>query len=240
MRHIVYVAGAGLTKALETTKRIPLMPDCVSVMADYIYEDSGELDRVILTTLAELEIAGVFQNTKEDWKGLAQRVELSDRDTEPDLTREEAEAFKKIMQDRPKENIESLLQRALQKARDDVGAGFLPLRFNFAINKMFSRIGSSLNRPILEQFLARQFDLPDARHTFISFNYDLVLDSCVQTQKKLSWNVKTGYGFTANRFITPAGAEEHLGQFDGPGGAYQMLSTSKLDCAVSADAPVTF
>jgi hypothetical protein len=239
MRHIVYVVGAGLTKALETTKRVPLMPDFVSVIADYIYEDNGKLDRVILTTLAELEIAGVFENTREDWKKLARRIELSDRDTEPDLTRGEAEAFKKIMQERPKENIESLLQRALQKARDDVGAGFLPQRFNFAINKLFSRIGSSLNRPILEQFLARQFELPDARHTFISFNYDLVLDSCVQTQGKLSWNVKSGYGFMVDRFITPQVAEEHMGQFDGPGGAFQMLLTSKLDCAVNADAPVT-
>jgi len=106
MRHIVYVVGAGLTKALETTKRIPLMPDVVSVMANYICEDNGKLDRVILTTLAELEIAGVFENTTDDWKKLAQRVELSDRDTEADLSREEAEAFKKIMQERPEENIE--------------------------------------------------------------------------------------------------------------------------------------
>ena len=239
MRHIVYVVGAGLTKALETTKPIPLMPDFVSVMADYIYEDNGKLDRVILTTLAELEIAGVFENTREDWKKLAQRIELSDRDTHPDLTKEEAEAFKKIMQERPEENIESLLQRALQKARDDLGAGLLPQRFNFAINRVFSRIGSSLNRPILDRFLARQFELQDARHTFISFNYDLVLDWCIQSQEKLAWNVKTGYGFTADRFITPQDALEHMKQFEGQGGAFSMLPTNRLDCAAHADAPVT-
>lgn len=239
MRNVVYVVGAGLSKALETTARIPLMPDFVSVMAGYIYEDSGKLDRVILTTLAELENAGVFENTREDWKRLALRVVLSDRDTEPDLTSGEAEAFKKVMQERPNENIEGLLQRALQKARDDIGAGFLPQRFNFAINKVFSRIGLSVRLPVLEQFLARQFELPDARHTFISFNYDLVLDSCIQSQAKLPWKVKTGYGFTVDRFITPQGAFEHMKQFEGQGGAFQMLSTSRLDCPASADAPVT-
>jgi hypothetical protein len=95
MRHVVYIVGAGLTKALQTSSRIPLMNDFVSVMADYIYQDNRELDRVILTTLAELENGGVFENTKEDWKSLARRVVVSDREREPDLTREEAEAFKR-------------------------------------------------------------------------------------------------------------------------------------------------
>ena len=79
MRHIVYIVGAGLTKALQTVFRIPLMTDFVSVMADYIYQDNGDLDRVILTTLAELENGGVFQNTKQDWKRLARRVVVSPR-----------------------------------------------------------------------------------------------------------------------------------------------------------------
>jgi len=96
-----------------------------------------------------------------------------------------------------------------------------------------------VNRTILEQFLARQFELPDARHTFISFNYDLVLDSCVQTQGKLSWNVKAGYGFTVDRFITPLGAVEHMKQFEEQGGAFSMLSTNRLDCAANVDALVT-
>ena len=239
MRHIVYIVGAGLTKALETTFRIPLMTDFVSVMADYIYQEGGEFDRVILTTLAELENGGVFENTKEDWKELARRVVLSDRETEPNLTSEEAEAFKKVMQERPGENIEELLQRAVEKARDDLGAGFLPQRFNFGINEVFARIGSNLNLAVLKQFLAQQFALPDTRHTFVSFNYDLILDLCVQTQEKLSWNVKTGYGFTVDRFITSQGAAEHMKQFEKRVGSFRMLSTRKLDCEESKDGPVT-
>lgn len=238
MRHIVYIVGAGLTKALQTSARIPLMTDFVSVMADYIYQDNGELDRVILTTLAELENGGVFENTKEDWKSLARRVVVSDREREPNLTREEAEAFKRVMQERSAENIEELLQRVVEKAGDDLGAGFLPQRFNFGINEVFARIGSNLNLAVLNQFLAQQFALSDTRHTFISFNYDLILDLCVQTQEKLSWNVKTGYRFTVDRFITPPGAAEHMKQFEKRVGSFRMLSTSKLECEEKKD-PVT-
>jgi hypothetical protein len=213
------------------------MTDFVAVMGDYIWDDSGEFDRIILTTLAELENGDVFEHTEEDWKALARRVVKSDRNTEPDLTRAEADAFRTIMQQRPAENIELLLQRAVEKARDEFGAGFLPQRFNFGINEVFSRIGSNVNLPVLEQFLVRQFALPDTKHTFISFNYDLILDLCIQAQRELPWNIKTGYGFTVDRFITPEGALEHMKQFEKGVGAFRMLSTNKLECEIQNDAP---
>ena len=119
MQHIAFIIGAGLTKALESVAPIPLMWDFISVMAGYIYEDSGAYDRTILNTLAGLENAGVFENTRADSQALARRVLRSNRPTEPSLTREEADAFRKIMQERTKENIEELLQRSLEKARDE-------------------------------------------------------------------------------------------------------------------------
>jgi len=57
-KQIVYFVGAGLSKSLEKPgKRIPLMYDFVSVMAQY-----APNDKVILQTLARLQYCGVF-----DW-----------------------------------------------------------------------------------------------------------------------------------------------------------------------------
>lgn|SRR6266545_835016 len=229
VRHIVYIVGAGMTKALQATAPVPLMWDFVSVMSEYIYRDNGDFDRIILTSLAEMENAGVFEHTKNSWRELAQRVVRSDRDTEPDLTKQEADEFRRIMRERPPENIEQLLQRAVDIAADEFGAGLLPQRFNFGINEMFSRIGWNLNLTCLDRFLAKQCELPDTKHTFVSFNYDLVLDRCIQQRKDGLWNVKQGYGFEVDRFITPAGAVEHMKQFDGPGGAFGMLPSRRLD-----------
>lgn len=74
MQNIVYIVGAGLTKALESVAPIPLMWDFVSVMAGYIYEDNGTYDRTILNTLAGLQNAGGFENTRAEWQTLARRV----------------------------------------------------------------------------------------------------------------------------------------------------------------------
>lgn len=213
------------------------MWDFVSVMADYIYEDGGTYDRTILNTLAGLQKAGVFENTRAEWQSLARRILRSDRETEPNLTWEEAEAFRKIMRERPKENIEELLQRSLEQARDDL-VDCTPRQFNFAINKVFARIGWNVNLPCLERFLTRQFELPETRHTFISFNYDLVLDYCIQRQAtKQAWDVKTGYGFTVDRFIPPEAAAEHEKRIEKPGHLHPLV-TSELNSLAGSDGAV--
>jgi hypothetical protein len=76
--------------------------------------------------------------------------------------------------------------------------------------------------------LERQFQESDTKHTFISFNYDLVLEHCIQHQKGLGWDVKLGYGFEVERLITPEGAAEHMLQFGGAGGAFRLLKSHEL------------
>ncbi len=228
VRHIVYIAGAGLTKALETSCRVPLMWDFVSVMADYIWNSDGTYDKAILTTLAALEDTGVFEYSSVESKELARRV-LDFVNGKAELSDDDAHKFQKLMQTRPEENIERLLNKALEKSANEFGSGFIPQRFNFAINRVFSRIGSNLNTPFLERFLEKQLELADTKHTFVSFNYDLIIESCIEKRSPLAWDVKSGYGFDVERFITPDGALEHMEQFNGAGGHFRLLRSNKLN-----------
>jgi hypothetical protein len=47
----LYLVGAGPTKSLELTRRVPLMMDFVRVPTDYVDND------VVLNTLVEMELA---------------------------------------------------------------------------------------------------------------------------------------------------------------------------------------
>src|SRR5512132_2056296 len=108
------------------------------------------------------------------------------------------------------------------------GPGFIPQRFNFAINKMFARIGSNMNTSCLECFLEEQLGLADTKHTFVTFNYDLMLESSIQKRGRISWDVKSGYGFNVERFITPEDTAEHMKQFD-DAGAFRLLRSNQLE-----------
>jgi hypothetical protein len=203
------------------------MWDFVSVMADYIWNEDGSYDKTILTTLADLEDSDIFEHQNAEGKTLARTV-LNFVNGRGELSIEDAKRFKVIMQERVPENIENLLNRALDIPEDEFGASFVPQRFNFAINRIFARIGANLNKGYLESFLERQFQESDTKHTFISFNYDLVLEQCIQRQKGLGWDVKLGYGFEVERLITPEGAAEHMLQFGGTGGAFRLLKSHEL------------
>jgi hypothetical protein len=201
MRKIVYFVGAGLTKALEKPgQRIPLMNDFIRVMAEY-----ADSDEVILTTLAELENAGVFQSKCPEAVELARLVVGKDRSPET------KNAFKTAMMKRPPESIERLLANALARdPRADGPSGTaLVIRFNYAINRFFSLLNWNVNWEPLERFLFDQFrrhPLQRNVHTFVSFNYDLILDRSVQKLATDHWNPFTGYGFKI-RWYTEKGRE---------------------------------
>jgi len=215
MRQIAYIVGAGLTKSLEGTLRVPLMQDFVYVLADHFDDD------VILTHVAEMEAAALFENSTTCTHSLAQRLARGD-----DRTPAARAEFKAVLQGRPSENIETLLQRSVDKGGNEAA----PTRFNFAINRVFARISGTLNTGPLRKFLRYQFDLPDTAHTFISFNYDLALDRCVQQEAKERWNAQDVYGFPILHFIRPDEGKQHMGQFAGKKvGAFGVLHTTLLD-----------
>lgn len=207
-RNIVYFVGAGLTKSLELPgKPIPLMGDFVQVMAGYAPHDP-----IILTTLAELENAGAFRKSCPECRRLTEAV----TGPNPDRSPKTLDAFGRAFRDRPAESIEELLLEALAIAN---GRGVSPAasatqrsaasgaaeRFGYAVNRLFAHwIDWNVSWPLLEKFLRVQFARGPLRegnvHTFVSFNYDLILDRAVeavtrQTLRRDNWNPSTGYGF---------------------------------------------
>lgn len=196
MRKIVYFVGAGLTKALEKPgKPIPLMNDFIRIMAEY-----ADSDDVILTTLAELENAGVFQSKCPEAADLARRVVSEDQSPET------KNAFKEAMMRRPPESIEQLLASALAREPQANGPSgtALVIRFNYAINRFFSLLNWNVNWEPLDRFLCDQFrrhPLQSNVHTFVSFNYDLILERSVQKLAGDHWNPFTGYGFKIRWYI---------------------------------------
>jgi hypothetical protein len=213
-KEIVYFVGAGLSKSLERLgKLIPLMYDFVSVMADYAPDDP-----VILTTLAELENAGVFAWPAQEAHDLAKRVVGSDADR----SRETVGRFRDAMKRRPAESIEDLLLRASsegerQRSPDSdelrVSASVhAPDRFRYAVSRLFSVwIGWDVDWCPVERFLSHQFKsypLETCKHTFVSFNYDLLLDRAIQRiahdahhAGHPSWQPSTGYGFDISWYL---------------------------------------
>jgi hypothetical protein len=99
-RHIVYVVGAGLTKALEQLPyRVPLMQDFVSILADHLDDDA------ILTHFAEMESEGLFAASTPTTATLGKQLANKIRRTPAAIAE-----FKELLQRRTPENIETLLQ----------------------------------------------------------------------------------------------------------------------------------
>jgi hypothetical protein len=184
MPNIAYFVGAGLTKSLETNGRpVPAMWDFTSTMADYLEDD------IVLTTMAELENAGLYQHKSEEAAGLAAKVVGKSADRSA-ATRS---AFREALKSRPRESIEDLLERSLGLSGKPAAA-FAHQRFKYAINRLFCLVGWNINKKPLEHFLECQIGPGGARHTFVSFNYDLILESSVQ-KVSAEWQPETGYGF---------------------------------------------
>jgi hypothetical protein len=181
----VYIVGAGLTKALEGRLRVPLMVDFIPVMTEYIQNP------VVRTALVKLVL-------HEDVWGWPLATELRDfpeyvrkRPIDPLYLQHVARLIKRL----PARNIEEVL------AQFDQGPDWsLGRLFAFAINQIFSLLDSSLEYCHLQTFLRSQF-ASGGQHTFISFNYDLALDKCIQAVSKdfasFKWRPSDGYGLAA-------------------------------------------
>jgi hypothetical protein len=187
MQNIVYFAGAGLTKALQIPDfPVPLMYDFVQVMAEYIE------DPVIITTLAELEEMHLYEWSDPQAARLAKLLIGRDSDRSP----ANCAAFRVALKNRPAESIEDLLARIdeAQRNRSQREPRLPALRFVYGINRVFAVVDWNVNAGPLQRFVREQLTLHDSKHTFISFNYDLVLDRAVQSVSQGSWDVARDYG----------------------------------------------
>ena len=169
MDHVLYFVGAGLTKSLQRPGRpVPMMNDFVSVMADYVENN------VILTTLAQWEVLHdpPYKYRLQGIVDLARPLADS-RDRSP----ERRAAFRRALKNRPAESIEELLASAMLKESEPL-PGLVATRFRYGINRVFQIIEWDLSLSPLLLFLQRQLALAGS-HTFVSFNYDLVLDYAI-------------------------------------------------------------
>jgi hypothetical protein len=142
----LYFVGAGLTKSLELTRRVPLMMDFVPVLADHL--DSN----VVLNTLVQMEIGRVYKTACDDCLSLAEQI---GRDV-PAADRATRDRFAALVRSRPSESIEALFEQAESKEPNTAAAAYahgLPALFRYAINHVFSTIGWDLNLDLLIGFL---------------------------------------------------------------------------------------
>ena len=189
-----YIVGAGLTKALEGRLPVPLMVDFILVMTEYIQNP-----------VARAALARLVQH--ENVWGWPLATELRDfpkhsgaQPIDPLYLERVARLIKRL----PARNIEEVLVEFDQGPDWSLGR-----RFAFAINQIFSLTDSSLEYCHLETFLRSQFAM-GGKHTFISFNYDVALDKCLQRVSKdfasPKWRPSEGYGFVAATWDRGTGA----------------------------------
>lgn len=187
------------------------MWDFVPTMAHYLGNDA------IVATMVELDRANLYE-----WKS-AEAERLVAAEFPPDRA-----AFSRVLGNRPTESIEGLLERSLQSTANFSAQG-AHQRFKYAINQLFCLVDWRFNWVPLERFLQNQFLMPGTEHTFISFNYDLVLDRAVE---KLSpdWRPATGYGMDIPFYVT-----DDLPTIEKNAGAVVSVPASRLaDATISA------
>lgn len=191
MQNIAYFIGAGLTKSLETSGwPVPTMWDFTSTMASYIDDD------IVLTAMAELENARLYKGRSDDAANLAIRIVGSSADRSP-ATRA---AFGEALKNRSPESIEDLLERSLGLS-GNAAAESAHQRFKYAINRLFCLAEWNVNWSPLDRFLQTQISRSGTQHTFVSFNYDLILDFAVQ-RASVGWKPDTGYGFNIPFYVS--------------------------------------
>jgi hypothetical protein len=207
----IYFVGAGLPKALQRADfPVPLMWDFVRVAAVY-----ASTDNVLLTTLTQLELGRVFEHSTPASIALAAKIAPSNAATAAERT-----AFLNMMSSRPQENIEHLLIRADQLATDPANASLpwsdlitlelLPLRFSFAINRVFWHIGWNFSAEPLHRFLREELPRHDSS-TFVSFNYDVMLEHGIEDVAPEAWCAANGYGSVFSEFVEVVAANRHIG-----------------------------
>jgi len=190
----VYIVGAGFTKALEYRRPVPLMMDFVQVLALHARSDD-----ICLMTLIGLERMNLFRHRNAASREMA-------RAQEPKQFRHQLISNAIA---RPRESIETLLNRANRMDLDlaktaertkrfsnaAIAAAFSDplIRVQYAISSVFHRIGWQVKIDKLVRYLRRRC-ADDAAHTFVSFNYDLVLEHAIE-RAGLPWSADAGYGF---------------------------------------------
>jgi len=186
--------GAGLTKSIALPGHpIPAMFDFIPVLADYVSDD------VILATLVRLECADPYPYAFDS----PQARELAQvlRDREAWRSSDNRSRFARALKNRPNESIEDLLERtSRQNAKTPSESA--NTRFRYAIRRLFTLIGWDVNWDPLLTFLTRQFSLTDVLHTFVSFNYDLVLDRALQKVLGSRFDIARIYGSHINLVVT--------------------------------------
>jgi hypothetical protein len=143
------------------------------------------------------------------------------------------EQYAAVLRRRPSENVEQLLRNALKKRKGNLFASIVEDRFGFAINTVFARIGWNLHLDTLTRYLGRQLALANTAHTFVSYNYDLVLDACIQQAAGSRWAPETGYAIPFGETIQIEDALQHMEQFKHGGGAYSLLDPQPATTSAS-------
>jgi hypothetical protein len=200
MSETVYLIGAGLTRSLELPGHpVPLMMNFVQVMADYVSNPN------VLNSLRCMELGDVYAAACPECKDAAWNIP-----EEPaQRSGSEVDAFAVLVKQRPPESVEDLLSRNHNRT-DNIYASGLDTYFRYAINQIFATIEWNLEHQTLETFLRQRFE-NEGSHTFVSFNYDLVLDRCVQRASGGNWSPVDGYGFVLNYFTTQDPKSDHPG-----------------------------
>jgi hypothetical protein len=184
----VYFVGAGFTKALESRRPVPLVKDFVQVLAKY-----ARRDNVSFMTLIGLEGMNVFRHRDPALRHLANGR----------LPRRHRTLILRRVATRPHESIETILNRAARLNRSLTGLSAKTLlaaindpvlRVQYAIGSVFNLIGWRLKFGRLIRYLSRHCMARGSSHTFISFNYDLVLEHALE-KAALPWSARRGYGF---------------------------------------------
>jgi hypothetical protein len=202
IHNITYFIGAGLSKSLEIKgSPIPAMWDFTATMADYLNDD------IVLTSMAELENAGLYQHRSDEAASIAARLVGESVDRSPAMRT----AFREALKKRPAESIEDIIERSLHTSNNQ-SAESAHQRFKYAINRLFCLVGWNVNLDSLEHFLQKQISQDATHHTFVSFNYDLILDFAVQKTVS-TWMPDTGYGFNIPYCVT----DDPYPTGDGPG-----------------------
>ena len=217
MSKILYFVGAGLTKALALpTRPVPAMFDFIATAAEYIN------DEVVLTTLAELENSDPYPYA---WvsaaaRSLAPQLVGRNRTRDPVVLAE----FARALRERPGESIEDLLDRTGGDA-SNWSSRSADERFRFAIRRLFTIIGWDVDWSPLRLFLARQFEQADSTHTFVSFNYDLILERGIQVAADGNVDLTRIYGFPTTLQVT-GDPPPSMDEFSG--GAFSGLPVTGL------------
>jgi hypothetical protein len=197
----LYLAGAGLSKSLQRTRSVPLMMDFTRVLTEFISND------VVLNTLVAMELGDVYKRSCLDCKRLAEQI----GGDVPRAPKAQRDRFAELVSSREPESIETLFERIVLKEPGNIYASSLPTYFRYAVNQVFVGIGWDLKLDVLESFLRRRFADGARTHVFISFNYDLVLDKCIELAADGLWQPRDGYGFEFPSYTIGDALSEHPG-----------------------------